>query len=178
MGSRKIYFSRFAMVYFVMTITFSARAEESLVQIYQNSVSRVPVVVFTARSGVPGHAFVAVGEELDNGLLFELGVYGFYPKDGKKVVLRALFGTDGEVDHRWKDMQRDVWFLHKISNVQLEQVLVVLKNWREEKYSLLGNNCNSLAKEVAKVSGLKIPKDDPGVTLPVTYITKLQSLNH
>ena len=152
-------------------------ASQELIQLYENSVSRQPYVTFNARDGSPGHAFVILGEELDNALTFQLGVFGFYPKDGKKLVIRALFGTDGVIDQKWADLESDVRFRQNISPAQKANVSKILNEWKTKKYSLLDNNCNKLAEQVAIAIGLKAPSAGPGTTFPVNYIEALESVN-
>jgi hypothetical protein len=160
-----------------LLLSATPAVSQDLTDLYRSSVSRTPYVVFAARAGAPGHAFVVLGEELDNGLLFNLGVYGFYPKDGKASVIKALFGTDGQITFKWEDLDRDVFFRRNIDAQQRGRVLAVLERWSDGNYSLLGNNCNSLAAEVGRVIGLTLPNDKPGTTLPVNFMKALKAAN-
>ena len=60
-----------------------------------NNVGAHYVVEFRARGvGGEGHAFVALGQELDNGLTQFYGIAGFYPRgrDGTITVKNILYG--------------------------------------------------------------------------------------
>lgn len=165
------------LAFFIFFACINHSFSQDLYDLYRNSVSRKPFVTFTARDGAPGHAFVIVGEELDNGLIFELGVFGFYPKDGKKYAIKAIFSTDGVIDHKWADIQRDQLFRVDVTKDQQDRALDIFEKWKSADYSLFGNNCNKLSAEVAEAIGLKLPDDRPGSTFPSNYVKALREVN-
>lgn len=141
--------------------TLPAHAED-LYSLYKNSSSKKPYVTFLARSGVPGHSFVSLGEELDNGLLFQKGTYGFYPKkDGLVEIVKLLFSSSrpGTINFKLDDLENDVAYRVSIDYDQLVKAEGVLKAWGDKKYTLYGNNCSTFASEVAKAVGLKLPSN-------------------
>ena len=164
---------------FLFLFVTSVSANE-LIGIYENSVSKKPYVEFLAREAgatSPGHAFVAIGEELDNGLLFQKGVFGFYPKSNKLVDLRALYSIDGIIDFRLEDINPDFRYHVVIDDTQMKKIESVLKRWKDKKYSLFAENCSKLAAEVAEAIGLKLPSKSPGATLPLSYMKALKATN-
>lgn len=155
----------------------STRAE-SLIELFENSKTKKPYIQFAARGGVPGHAFVIFGVELDNGLLFEKGVFGFYPAEGGKLTpVKLLFSTDGEITFKWKDLERDLLFRVDVDDDKQTAAEAVLVKWKDEKYSLFGNNCSTLAGEVASAIGMRLPGQSPGSTLPIDYKQALEDIN-
>jgi len=155
----------------------SLRAE-SLVELFENSKSRKPYIQFAARGGVPGHAFVIFGVELDNGLMFEKGVFGFYPADGGKLTpVKLLFSTDSEITFKWKDLERDLLFRVAVDDDKQKAAEAVLVKWQDAKYSLFGNNCSTLAGEIASAIGMRLPGQSPGSTLPIDYMQALKDIN-
>ncbi|MEW8051418.1 MAG: hypothetical protein AB2809_13685 [Candidatus Thiodiazotropha sp.] len=175
--SHKPYIIRIAMLLIgIQGIVFSsayAYQSNNLWEIYNSSTSRSSYIIFTAREGFPGHAFVILGEELDNGLMWDHAVFGFYPKDGKKLFIRALIGTPGKVDYKWSDLERDVFHRVNISEETKGKILYVLIKWLGVDYTLFDKNCNKFISEVADAIGLTLPAVNPGNTLPVNYLKKL-----
>lgn len=176
--------SVFLVVLLAPAVGMSATQENELLSLYNGSSSRKPFVAFLARDDtLTGHAFVAVGVELDNGLLFYEGLFGFYPAGGgKKGILKALFKADGIIDYQFADMSASFEFRIPISTAQRDEAISVLEKWKSEepKYNLFafgGNNCSVLVKEVAQAIGLKIPADNPGLTFPEAYVRKLSERN-
>lgn len=167
------------LVILVLSFITSHSYSKDLYDLYKNSVSRKPYVEFLARSGVPGHAFVALGEELDNGLLFQKGVFGFYPKlDGAVSYIKMLFSVEGIIDLKMTDMNSDFTYRVFIDDEKLGKAEEVLKKWRGSQYSLFGSNCSKLASEVAVAVGLNLPINaSPGSTLPYDYMKALKRTN-
>lgn len=163
--------------------TFSPLAWADLYDDYINSASKRPFVTFLARSGVPGHAFVAVGVELNAGLYVYERFFGFYPKDGGTLdQVKLVFSkTSGQLDYKWKDTSWTTSYRVFMNEAQRKDVFTIVNAWTgaAPKYSLTasgGKNCNVFAAEVAKAIGLKVP-DGAGSTPPAVYIQKLQALN-
>jgi hypothetical protein len=66
-----------------------------------NYVSSKPIVEFRARDGFPGHAFVLVGKELDNGLIHYQTIGDFYPEEGNKITtFKNILRGPGEVVYK------------------------------------------------------------------------------
>ena len=129
-----------------------------------------------------GHAFVGTGVELDNGLLFYEGLFGYYPAEGGKSELKALWRTDGDIKATWSDLNSSITYRVPLSDARMQEVLDALAKWKSSDpgYSLLAlksNNCSVLAKDVAQSVGLKIPSANSGTTFPAAYIAKLKDAN-
>lgn len=169
----KIFMIIFCIVIVTFSVVVKAYQSNDLYNLYKNSTSRSPYVIFTARKGVPGHAFVILGEELDNSLFWNNAVFGFYPKDGKKLFIRAIIGTPGRVDYKWEDLERDHEHRVPINEKTKNKILNVFHKWLNVEYTLFDKNCNQFISEIAEASGLIIPKANPGVTLPANYIKQL-----
>jgi hypothetical protein len=108
----------------------------------------------------PGTAFVGTGVELDKGLLFYKGLFGYYPAEGGKSELKALWRTDGDIEATWSDLNPSITYRVPLSDARMQEVLDALAKWKSSDpgYSLLalkGNNCSVLAKDVAQSVGPK-----------------------
>ena len=150
---------------------------------YINSRSKHPFVVFLARGGFPGHAFVGTGVDLEAGLRVYERFYGYYPITGDKVaaIKLALGKTSGAIEYKWKDTSWDVNYLVPIDDAKKAAILAVLDRWKSDdpKYTLVasgGKNCSSLAGEMAEAAGLKTV-GGAGTMLPVEYVRKLKAAN-
>jgi hypothetical protein len=163
-------------------------ARADLYDDYVNSVSKKPFVSFLARDPAPpgswtGHAYVALGVELDNGLRVYRRVFGFYPVgDDAATMVKAVYDkVDGALDYKLADIAWTVEFRVSIDEKQQAAALSVFDSWSQDipKYNLLANggkNCSSLAGEVATAIGLKAPPG-AGSSLPASYIRALKSAN-
>jgi hypothetical protein len=161
----------------------SPAGAQDLLGLYQNSVSKRPFVTFFARDDTStGHAFVGTGVELDNGLLFYEGLFGYYPTGSGKSQVKALWRIDGVITSTWADLNPSITYRVPLTDDQKQKALAVLARWdaNDPGYSLLGlngKNCSVLAKEVAQAVDLKVPSADPGATFPASYIAKLRDAN-
>ncbi len=172
------YFKLFLLVGIVLRFLPPSLASSDNSQLYESSRSHRPYVLFVGRDGVPGHAFVVLGEELDNGLKWDVGVFGFYPKEGKKVEIKQLINTPGKIDFKWVDLQRDVEYRVYVDDKEMKSVRVVLEKWKDSSYSLFDNNCSQMVSEVATSIGLLLPPGSkPGNAFPSAYIQALKSYN-
>jgi hypothetical protein len=158
---------------------FAQDAGQSLI----DSVSRKPFVAFLARDDTfPGHTFICMGVELDNGMLYYERLFGFYPSVGGVKVVKAAIHAGGELDFAWEDMAWSVEYRVGISEAQKLLAQAVFDKWQSEQpaynlFALGGKNCSVLAKEIATAIGLKLPPDNPGATFPANYIRKLKTTN-
>jgi hypothetical protein len=161
---------------------------DDLFDLYKNSSSHLPFVAFMARESgqtltKPGHAFVAVGTELDNGLLFYEAIFGYYPQSDSAAEELKLVWTSGpgSLTFKFKDLNWDVQFRRSVTAAEKAAAMAVVKRWQttDPKYNLFNNggrNCSAFASEVATAVGLKAPPG-PGTKLPMTYIRELKQLN-
>jgi hypothetical protein len=178
-------FVQLSIVVFLLT---SSRLIADLYDDYINSKSKSPFISFLARasdgsSGKPGHAFVALGVELDNGLRIYERVLGYYPKDESAIAeFKAVFSkTSGDLTQKIRDVTWTVEYRVPLDQAHRSAALKVVDKWlsTDPSYSLTasaGKNCNTFAAEIAIAAGLKAP-GGVGITLPTTYIAKLKELN-
>lgn len=131
----------------------------------------------------PGHSFVAIGTEIDAGLLFYEAIFGYYPKDESGVgEVKAIFSkVDGVLDFKFKDIGWDLEYRKSIFEDQKKAAVAVANKWKsnDPKYNLFasgGKNCSSFAAEIASSVGLKVPSGS-GTKLPLTFMMELKSLN-
>jgi hypothetical protein len=143
-----------------------------------NNVSSRPILEFRSRSDtVTGHAFVAIGRELDNGTKYYYAIGGFYPKEGTgklEMVKNMIYGP-GEVKYKIPDLRVDEKFQVYLTPEQARTVDYIFKYWNEKQYSLMTRNCVSLMKDVANATGLKY--DPAATTTPKSMLESLQKLN-
>ncbi len=161
----------------------SSPAWADLYDDYINSVSKQPFVSFFARNDtITGHAFIAVGTELDNGETVYEGIFGYYPANGAEKIMKFRGSGAGMITFKENDYPSTIRFRKNVDDDGKTGVLAVLDKWKSDDpgYNLLAlgrKNCNSLAREVAQTLGLKLPAEDPGTTFPANYITDLRNLN-
>lgn len=163
--------------------SISTVAHADLYDDYLNSNSKQPFIAFLGRKGVPGHAFIGVGVELDNGLRVFERFFGLYPdSQGKLSSVKLIFGNaTGKLDYTWSDMVWDTSYLKRITNEQRDSVIAQFLKWSQASpdYSLLGNggkNCNMLAGDVAAEIQLKVPAGAAN-TLPWNFIDAIKKAN-
>jgi len=171
-----------------MLAATTAPAFADLYDDYINSTSKRPFVSFLARKSPgsvdkPGHSFIAIGTEIDAGLLFYEAIYGYYPADESKLnELKSIFTkVDGILDFKWKDIGWDLEYRVSVYEDKKNAALAVVKTWKstDPKYNLRANggkNCSSFAAEVATAVGLKVPSG-AGSKLPLTFMTDLKKMN-
>jgi hypothetical protein len=176
------------LVLSVVLFASVATADPDLYDDYINSPGRRPFVAFLARrspgpSGLPGHAFVAVGVELSNGLRVYERVFGYAVRgDNTFEEVKAVFTrVSGDLSSSLRDISWTVEFRVQITAQQRDAVLQIVERWRgsDPKYNLFargGKNCSAFAGEVAGVIGLNVPPG-AGSKPPVDYITELKARN-
>ena len=160
-------------------------ARADLYDDYINSKSRQAFVAFLGRKGstaTVGHAFVAVGVQIEAGLQIYERFFGLYPKEGSLAAIKSIFTpTSGRIDYTWDDVAWDSQLRQSIDDDQKALVLAAFAKWSSDapQYALLGNgaiNCNGLVSEVARGAGLKVP-GGAGTTRPWKFIEALKALN-
>jgi hypothetical protein len=155
-----------------------------------NGVAGRPVLEFRARStgvGVEmqgakavvtadtGHAYVALGRQLESGKTVFYATAGFTPKDES---LKVVLNTPGEVEVGQDDLTdpADISFQVKITAEQEKAVRFILKNWNEKEYKVLSQNCSSLIKSIGKTLGLEVG-DPKSVVTPYSIVQLLKNEN-
>jgi hypothetical protein len=112
--------------------------------------------------GKPGHSFVAIGVELDNGELVYERLLGYYPKSDTGVeIVKAIFSkTSGDLTSKLADVSGwPVQYRVSVSDDQRQAALAVADKWIKDdpQYNLFANggkNCSAFAAEVAQAIGL------------------------
>jgi hypothetical protein len=150
-----------------------------------NGVSGRPILEFRARKvevdasstgiDVKGHAYAALGRQLESGKTIFYATAGFTPKnDAIKVVLN----TPGEVEYAQDDMTdpADISFQVKITAEQEKAVRFILRNWDEKEYKVFSQNCTSLVKSIGKTLGLDVG-DPKSVVTPYSLVQLLKNEN-
>lgn len=159
-------------------VPVASAAEQDGVQLLypDNSVSSKPIVEFRARTDtVLGHAFVALGRELDNGTTFFYAIGGFYPEEGGKLSkLQNILNGPGEVTYKWADVRSDKIFRANITDEQERTIKFIMKHWNGTDYRLLDQNCTTLIKDTAASLGLKV---DPKALRPGSVIVSIIEQN-
>jgi len=127
-------------------------------------------VIFCARSGAPGHAFVVLGKDDEAKQLCSVEAFGLYPKN----ALAALtFGTvPGEIANEAvrKGTNSTCRLIVKVDAKQYAAAEAVRKQWTAKNdYKLLNRDCVTFTAAVADSLGLKTP-DRAKAILPQTFI--------
>jgi hypothetical protein len=163
-------------------------AKADLYDDYINSVSKKPFASFLARTsdnglGKPGHSYVAIGVELDNGLRVYERVFGYYPKNETAFEeVKAIFTkVSGDIRSKIEDVSWKVEYRVPLDEAKHQAALKVIDKWRQNdpKYNLFANggkNCSSFAAEVAQAVGLKVPAG-AGSKFPINFMTELRNMN-
>lgn len=130
-----------------------------------NNVSSRPIVQFAAREmnlSSPGHAFVLVGIELDNGLTYFQAAGGFYPKDAesKMEVVKNVLYSPGQVTYKLQDAGADERFTVHVTQEQSDQTKKAIESWNHNQYAIWLRNCVNLTRDVAAQLGLEIPQSE------------------
>lgn len=107
---------------------------------------------FTTDKPTPGHAFVFLGRELDNGLTVFYGAAGFYPENN---TLKNVLDGPGTVTYKIPDMLPEEAFRLNISEYQESLVKYIIKNWDDKRFKLASDNCVEMAKDVADAVGVR-----------------------
>lgn len=175
--------SRRTLVFGLPALALAPPARADLYDDYLNSTSKQPFVMFLARNGIPGHAFVGVGVQLSADLIVYERFFGYYPTGEDKLAdAKLIFGkTSGALNYKWKDVSWDVTFRRDVDEKQKQAAIAVTDRWKgnDPKYNLFalgGKNCSAFVAEVAAAIGLTAPSG-AGSMLPGSYIEKLRAAN-
>ncbi|WP_156752768.1 hypothetical protein [Mesorhizobium sp. WSM3873] len=146
------------------------------------NVSSRPVIEFRARKATtdpvsPGHAYILLGRELDNGLRVYNTVAGFYPDDSRRAApFMQIFSTKGKVSQKLEDAKSEITLSTYITPIEEQKVVSILKSYDTKNYSLATRNCVTMTKEVATAVGLSMPAG-PGNAVPQVFLQSLIDAN-
>lgn len=173
-----------------------SRADDFQLELPGNNVSSRPILEFRARApaqGNLGHAFVALGRELDNGKTVFDGIAGYTPTTPPNTYtkIQMVLGdkqVPGSVKYEIPDLRNDTTYRVNITPEQEKDVKAIVRNWNGTQYSFWNNNCVSLDRQVAIALGLQLPplvtpgSDIEGETLakmlPNVFVDDLRRANN
>ncbi|MBB6356931.1 hypothetical protein ACFFTN_21105 [Aminobacter aganoensis] len=126
----------------------------------------------------PGHAYILLGRELDNGQRFYNTVAGFYPDHNEKAAyVKEFYSTKGVVTQTLDDAKSEITFTIYITPNQEQKVSSIIKSYDTKDYSLITRNCVSLSKDVANAIGLTVPSGALSGMIPQAFIKSLMEQN-
>lgn len=166
----------------LLLATSVAHAEDMQLMLPDLNVSSRPVIEFRARRASidppsPGHAYILLGRELDNGLRVFNTVAGFYPDHSTGAhPFRQLVSTPGVVTQTLEDASSDITFSLYISPTQEQRVADVLAAYDDQDYSLAVRNCVTMTRDVAAAVGLRVP-EGLADAVPQVFLQSLITLN-
>ena len=138
----------------------------------QRDEATVHSIVFLARAGLPGHAFVAFGSDSKEDLACLSRAFGFYPDGGKGVV----GPVPGQIVDESRKAPGETLLILKVDRKDFEKAEAIRAAWTRKRYKLRTSDCNTYVIETAKALGLKVP--DRGATdLPIDWVRKLTEAN-
>ncbi len=155
---------------------------------YINSRSRQRFVAFLARTsdgrmGKPGHSYVGIGVELDNGLRVYERLFGYYPRSETtfEEVKSTFTRVSGDLRSQIRDVAWQVEYRVPVDDAKYRAALGVVQRWsaNDPGYNLFANggrNCSSFASEVAQAIGLRVPSG-AGSKFPIDVMTEFRNLN-
>jgi len=173
---------------FAFLFSRSSQTRADLYDDYINSRSRQRFVSFLARTsdgrlGKPGHSYVAVGIELDNGLRVYERLFGYYPRTETAFEeVKAVFTrVSGDLRSQIRDVAWQVEYRVPVDDAKHRAALAVVQRWSatDPGYNLFANggrNCSSFAAEVAQAIGLRVPSG-AGSKYPIDFMSELRDIN-
>jgi hypothetical protein len=146
-------------------------------------------VVFCARGGLPGHAYLLLGWTDASSTTHHCEAIGYYPRKeiSYLTALKSLWTqVPGELadEHvRGRIAKEDCRLVVWLNSEQYRAVKYKATCWQMQGYQVGARDCVSFTQEVAIMLGLKIPArrffpncaQDP--IFPKPYIRKLADLN-
>jgi len=127
-------------------------------------------IVFCARDGVPGHAFVVLGEESEERRQSTIEAFGFYPRKGLGVFGPVPGHLADEVLEKRSLASGDCLVIVHVERDIFQKVDEIRSRWSETKeYRLVQSDCVSFVDEVARATGLKTARTAGGVDSRVVH---------
>ncbi len=133
-------------------------------------------IVFMARSGVPGHAFVAWGVDSKEEQMCLVKAFGFYPGDGKKGVVGPVPGTIVDETKKHGLTRGEPMLIVRVDPAQYRKTEEIRRRWEKKTYQMTRTDCISFAREVAGALDLDLP-DRKTTDLPIEFIKRLAEVN-
>lgn len=123
-----------------------------------------------------GHAFILI-REVGEGASSSVETLGFHPRLPEWALLFDRLSVPGQVQD---DSGHDgsPFFVAAIDARQLQGIHDLAKKWNSSVYNLLGKNCVDFARQVATISGLRVPDSgDVTMRIPQKWAMELARLN-
>jgi len=112
-------------------------------------------VVFTAREGVLGHAFVAWGHESERVRMSAETAFGMYPSSAWKTLFGPVPG--GVVEERLRG-ESGLRLIARVNEHAYLRTREIVDAWRQTTYTLTARDCVTFTAEVARALGLQVPR--------------------
>ncbi len=129
------------------------------------SSPQLPILEIGYRDGWPGHAFFAVGYELNDGNTYFLEIAGFYPNTTGSIsaLAKGLILSDPQSVIAYKfpnDTVFDETIRVYLKKGEIEKIKQAIIQWQSKKYDLIQNNCVDLVYDFARIIDLEFGKRD------------------
>lgn len=136
-------------------------------------------IVFCAKDGIPGHAFVSFGkEDYNQQISITDGSWGLYPNSRLSGAASYIIGeVPGGIANDFLT-KIDFRFIKEVDGSTYTSALAIKNDWLNKNDELLKSDCVSFVIEVAnKIPGLKLPQRSGLENLPVLYLQCLIEIN-
>jgi hypothetical protein len=135
-------------------------------------------LVFCAREGIVGHAFVAWATEDEIKKQCTQNAFGMYPKEGEKII----GAVPGEIadEALKKDSLTSITdrFYVRLNKTDFDKAFKVMERWKGVEYKLLKSDCVTFVDEVAREIKLNVPNRNMFINaMPQDYIKALIKKN-
>lgn len=179
----------------VITASEQGSISKSIVRPNANADSGF-YVVFCARDGLPGHAFVVWGREDPSQQASSQDAFGLYSAKGGKAL--TLGTVPGEIRSE-AVRSPTIRLIVRVTQREYGDTRKILEDWAAKgEYKLAEHDCVSFIEAVAKSIGLQtpdrgkierflpkpigqaqpdFPADQGGPVLPIAYLRELAKLN-
>lgn len=169
----------------VLSLVLLAAAEPAVAQIGEidrrlYSEESQYFLVFAAREGLTGHAFVAWATEDHRARMSTESAFGMYARSGVEGIVSVLgFVPGGIADEALRAPGReiDVRLIVQVNSEAYEAAEEVLRRWSGRDYRLVEQDCVRFTSEVAAAIGLRTPSRRLGTLRPMSFVRQLVELN-
>ncbi len=133
-------------------------------------------IVFMARSGIPGHAYVAWSVDSPGEQMCIVKAFGFYPASVGKGLVGPVPGAVVDETLKGGMTRGEPLLIVRVTPERYREAEAIRRRWASKPFQLTQNDCLSMSQEIARALGLKLPERDR-TTLPFDYIRRLANLN-
>ena len=172
----KVLLQSIFLIYLALTHTLAYSAEITYIDRRTNKESHDYAVVFSAKDGELGHAFVTIVWTDEKPLATLQKSIGFYPAaaESKAKILSGL--SEGALfDDTKTDV--DITLSVLVDKTQYERALAVITEWEKPSTYFMGlNDCTSFVQDVSDSIGLEVP-NRALAPYPYTFVQELINKN-